>query len=1021
MADENHDRVSRIFQAVVDLDEKERSCALEELCAGDPEVRDTVERLLDEDARAGGFLERPALGTSFGLKPSSEPGTPISTVTHSERIGHFKILEVLGEGGMGVVYLAEQESPHRTVALKVIRAGLTSTRMLRRFEHEAEVLARLHHPGIAQIYEAGTADTGLGVQPFFAMEYIQGPSLTSYVQSANLGVRERLQLIQQVCDAVQHAHQNGVIHRDLKPGNIVVDESGHPRILDFGVARAIDSDLATTTLRTLAGQLVGTVPYMSPEQTLGVAAQLDTRSDVYTLGVLTFELLAGRLPYDFGDKPIPEILPLIRDVDPIPLGSIDRTLRGDLETITAKALEKDPERRYQSASDLAADIGRFLRNEPIMARPPSRMYLVRQFARRNRGAVVGAAFVLLALILGTAATTWQAFNATEQRNRAAAAEARAQKRFDQVRALANTFIFDIHDKIVELPGSTEARKLLLDTAVNYLDSLAVDAKDDPALQREIAEGYLRVGRVLGNTGSANLGDTAGALASFRKALTIDQALAGQAPRDQAALDLAESHQKVAQMLQVTGDLAGALEEYKATLELARSVAAVDPSSMQALRLCAGTLVQLSAVQMLGGRMDEALQFAQESVVASEAVCTADSSNDAQERLSRSYFQLGRVQEHVGQAGAALQSFESSTAIAQRLCDANPHHVSRLRFLCISHMSLGDLLNIVGRTEEALTHHGKALDVTLALLEADPNDWRARQDLGFSYERIGTSHSRQGDMTRALEAFQQGLDARAAVVEHDPNDAVAIQLLGISNIQVGDAHLDLGNHEQARQMYRTALGHAEGLVNQDPKDGYAMNLLISSLEGLSKVEIASADFEACERYARRMLQLADRQFASDPDDVEWTALRGSAHEFLGTSEQNRGNRDEALDHLQTALTIRLAWVDKDPESERAKLDLIKSYDALGDFYAVASEDPLNAAAQYREGIEMRLALAKSAAKPVPERLALLRKALAVGGRGVKSFEHRSVATTTQEAKQSLIVMTELTDTCRTAIADLESSP
>src|SRR5262249_43907834 len=276
-------------------------------------------------------------------------------------IARYRVVRLLGEGGMGTVYEAEQDNPRRTVALKVIRAGLASEILLKRFVREAEILGRLRHPGIAQVYDAGLAESG---QPYFVMELIAGMPLDEYAGEHALDARGRLELAARVCDAVQHAHERGVIHRDLKPGNILVEPSGQPRVLDFGVARALDDDRLSSTDHTRTGQLVGTLNYMSPEQATGNRAGLDGRSDVYALGVAFFELLAGRPPYALEHLPLPEAVRVIREQEPVRLGSLDARLRGDVEIIAAKALEKDRQRRYPSAADLAADIRRHLNNEP---------------------------------------------------------------------------------------------------------------------------------------------------------------------------------------------------------------------------------------------------------------------------------------------------------------------------------------------------------------------------------------------------------------------------------------------------------------------------------------------------------------------------------------------------------------------------------------------------------------------------------------------------------------------------------
>jgi serine/threonine protein kinase len=312
-------------------------------------------------------------------------------------IGRYLILRVVGEGGMGVIYEAEQEQPCRTVALKIIKPALASPEMLRRFNLESQALGRLQHPGIAQIYEAGTVDTGLGPQPYFAMELIRGISPRDYAETHHLDTRERLAMMVKICDAVHHAHQRGLIHRDLKPGNILVDATGQPKILDFGVARVTDD--AGATLQTNMGQLVGTLTYMSPEQAVADPMDIDKRTDIYSLGVILYELLTGRLPYTVSKK-LHEAIQAIRESDPDPLGKVNRAYRGDIETITRKALEKDRTQRYASAAEMAADIQRYLNAEPIAARPPSASYQLWKFAVRNRGLVVATAAVLVFLIVG---------------------------------------------------------------------------------------------------------------------------------------------------------------------------------------------------------------------------------------------------------------------------------------------------------------------------------------------------------------------------------------------------------------------------------------------------------------------------------------------------------------------------------------------------------------------------------------------------------------------------------------------
>lgn len=403
MSPELFQRVRDAVDAVRALPTAERTAYLETL---DPDVRKEAADLLAYEKEAAA-VDRP-------LVPSLA-----ETEALPASVGRYRVVSSLGEGGMGRVYLARQEQPQREVAIKVVRAGMLSRSVLRRFELEAELLGQLQHPGIAQILEAGVADVRYGdgrslLQPFYAMEYVRGVPLTTFVEGRGLPLRARLALVAEVADAVEHAHRRGIIHRDLKPANILIGEDGRPKILDFGVARALDSDLRATT-QTHAGQIIGTLAYMSPEQTLGDSRGIDTRSDVYSLGVVLYEALTGRLPIDVRQLPLPEAARSIREDEPTRAGSLIADLRGDPETITAKAIEKDRDRRYESAGALAADLRRYLADEPIFARPASTLYQLRKFAKRNKPLVGGVVATVLVLAGGAVTTSIAAARAARQR------------------------------------------------------------------------------------------------------------------------------------------------------------------------------------------------------------------------------------------------------------------------------------------------------------------------------------------------------------------------------------------------------------------------------------------------------------------------------------------------------------------------------------------------------------------------------------------------------------------------------
>ncbi len=390
MNSRDEQRAIEVFEAALEHEQHGRCAYLDEACRGDPELRAEVESLLKADEQAGGFLEPPAQATR---QPSPQCDPLVGA-----KIGRYHIQSVIAAGGMGTVYEALQEEPRRAVALKVIRPGMASRSALERFKHESEILGRLRHPGIAQIYEAGTHGGDHGA-PFFAMEFIPGARpITRYAEEERLSTRECLRLFIKVCDAVQAGHQRGIIYRDLKPANILVDEQGQPKLIDFGVARASDADMTIATLQTDVGELVGTLRYMSPEQCEGDAIELDMRSDVYALGVVLFELLTGDLPYDFSTTSPFDVPRVIREQEPRRMSAVNRMLRGDIETVVLKALEKNRVRRYQSVPELIRDIQNYLKNEPIEAKRGRRWYMFCKALRRHRIAVtVSAAFVFVAI------------------------------------------------------------------------------------------------------------------------------------------------------------------------------------------------------------------------------------------------------------------------------------------------------------------------------------------------------------------------------------------------------------------------------------------------------------------------------------------------------------------------------------------------------------------------------------------------------------------------------------------------
>ncbi len=490
--------LKELFHSALQRATVDRPMFVAQACAGQASLAVEVNSLLASHRQASRFIEEPVLDAVVHRSQAAP-----TERTLREQVGRYELIRLIASGGMGDVYEAWQPTPSRRVALKVMKPGAAPCSALRRFEFESQLLARLRHPGIAQVYEAGTHDDGSGSVPYFAMEYIPNAlSITEFATAQMLTLRQRLQMIIQVCDAVQHGHQRGIIHRDLKPSNILVEASGPsnaalgaepshepcPKIIDFGVARVTCADLAIPTLNTNPGQIIGTLQYMSPEQCGPDAHDLDTRSDVYAMGVVLYELLCERLPYDVSELPIYEAVRLIREQPPSRPTTIKRELRGDLQTIMLKALEKDRNRRYQSAAELSDDLRRYLECQPVLARPPSLTYHLRMFASRNKGRFAATVALLAVMLSGVLGVTGQAIRATR-------AEAQALTERHQAMAV-NAFLHDMLSAATpeESLGQTVTAREILDRAAQEIGGQFTDQPlVEAAVRHTIGSSYRSLG------------------------------------------------------------------------------------------------------------------------------------------------------------------------------------------------------------------------------------------------------------------------------------------------------------------------------------------------------------------------------------------------------------------------------------------------------------------------------------------------------------------------------------------------
>jgi tRNA A-37 threonylcarbamoyl transferase component Bud32/tetratricopeptide (TPR) repeat protein len=747
MTPQRHAHAMEVFAAAVELPPGQRAAWLDEVCGSDGELRAEVDSLLAHDTEAP-ILQRPALPGAIDLADVADRADELPPLTG--KVGRYEIVDLLGWGGMGVVYRARQETPQRTVALKLIRPGLATPAFRRRFHNEVETLARLRHPGIAAIYESGTARTTAGEQPYLAMEYVPGRPLLDYARERGLPVRARLELLVRLCEAIEHAHQRGVVHRDLKPANILVEEidgRAQPRVLDFGVARLLDQPNAVTTLATQPGQLLGTLAYMSPEQVEGDPADVDTRADVYSLGVLGYELLAGRLPVEVARSSVFTAIRAVREQSPRPLSEHNRLFRGDLTTILGKALAKDKEQRYGSAAALAEDLRRFLAAQPILARPPSAWYVLRKFIQRRRAVFAVASLAVLALVLGILGTSYGLIQARQ-------AEADVRQQFAEARQSAEFMAREIVANLDAISGTTEVRRTLLERLRRQVEDLLARKGNDPALLRAHAEILTRQSDIA--AGERQL-DTAIQLRG--QALALRRRLAATHPgnrEDQGELSIALV--KIGDMRATQQEPATAQELYEEAYAIDQRLAATDPNSRHWLDNLAWSCDRLGHLALQQQRLDEAEQFFRQRLELNDRLLALAPGNPTTEH--------GIVEVHTLLAELALSRGDRATQqahlraaleLSRGLLARQPHN----RVYAVLHgwalLTQSESLIDGGDPDAALPGCDEAYQIGQTFAARDPTDAALQELMRHALQCAARIASERGERTVA-----EALAAQAGV-------------------------------------------------------------------------------------------------------------------------------------------------------------------------------------------------------------------------------------------------------------------
>ncbi len=807
MSPERWERLQAIVKFLMEADAADRPGLIQGLCGDDATLRQDVLSLLEANAEAGAFLEGSASCPKLP-ETESDPGA------RPARIGLYRIVGEIGSGGMGVLYEALREGDfQKKVAIKVIKRGMDSEAIVRRFERERQILAGLNHPYITALLDGGTTEDG---RPFFVMEYVEGKPLNQYCDERRLSTRERLQLFRAICAAVRYAHQNLVVHRDLKPGNILVTPDGNPKLLDFGIATILNLGVTSGAAKmTVASQRLMTPEYASPEQVRG--EPVTTATDVYSLGVILYELLTGRQPYRFKTRTPQEVAEVICTQEPEkPSTAVSREeagpaaefrgdrpeqlrkrLRGDLDNVVLKALDKDVHRRYSSVDQFDEDIRRHLASLPVIARPDTTAYRVAKFIRRNRGAVGAAALVAASLVAGLIGTAWQA-------RKAAQARETAERRFEDVRGLAHSLVFEFHDAIRDLPGSTPARELLIRRAVEYLDRLSADSRGNDSLQLEVARGYERLASVYGEgSTSGALGDTTTALQHMRKAVAIRERLLARNPNDyDTRRGLATAYRRLAKIFEDATDPNEGLQYAKKALALCDALRAERPQDARVQAALAGVHRILSMAMINSGDYKGALDYRRKALAIHKELLAKDPGNpDLQANVSSAQRMLAGLQTYLHQYADGLQSYRAALAIDEALVRQNPTDATTRMAISYELSDIGYIYNAQKQWEMALEHYNRALAIRQELAAADPKNANAQFALANTRLRIGIIQANLGQPSAAFENYRRAIEIREGLVKLNPASTRYQIELANDYLACGSGNRTLAKSTNRKELWR----------------------------------------------------------------------------------------------------------------------------------------------------------------------------------------------------------------------------